>query len=151
MRTKVICSLAVLVLAAGAAPAANPQAAAIQNQIKALKAERAATIAAIRAQFGLVIKGGKIEESVLNREREALAKQERALLALAANEAQKNAIRAQFDPLRAALRTGAKIDAALIKQLKAAQANYVQHVDAIYDAKVAQLQAVLKSMPKGKK
>src|SRR5262245_66514729 len=147
-------SLVVLVGATASLFAENNAVATLRKEIQALRAQEKLTVKAIRAQYDAMIKRDKVAEHILEQERRALAVQEKELLAVATSPEQKEAISAQYETLRAALKADIKLDAKQIEQLRHAEHAHVKHVEAAYNAKVKFLEAeihALEHAPKPKK
>jgi hypothetical protein len=136
----VFCSL---VLAAG-----NPEVTAINEQIKALKAEEKVTLKTVHAWYEGMIKRDKLTAEVLHEERTALKKQEDALLSVAANDAEKAAIKKQYDGIRALLKEDGKLDAAAIRELRALEKAHETTIANAYKSKIQALEALAKAAAK---
>jgi hypothetical protein len=132
---------ALLVLTAGLSAAESPAVAAIHNEIKTLRAQEKAAVHAIHVQFETMIKRDKVTEIVLERERKALHIQEEELVAAAPTKAEKEAIAAHYNELRAMLTGEIHLDANLIARLKKMEHAMVERVEATYHAKIKQLEA----------
>jgi hypothetical protein len=142
-------SAGVVVVACGAALASgNPAADALRQQVKALRAEEKSAVKAVEAQFDSVIRGDRLTEKQLIAQREAVHNQEKQALALATSVAQRDQIRAQFDPLRKGLSGQVKLDAGQIAQLRAQKKATVQQIRALYKAKIATLETQIHAMGK---
>lgn len=121
--------------------AANPQVDAINNKIKALKAERTATVNNVHAFYTKFIRRDRFTEEILAAERRALRGQEEQLLAVTTDAKARRAIVAHYESLRGYLRVGGalqEVDIARIRVLRAAHEDYVKNG---YDAQIAYLQA----------
>jgi ribosomal protein L14 len=143
--TRAVCALAVVLVLAAVAPAENPQVAALNNELKVLRAQRDATVKAVKAQYETLIKRGKVTEAVLVAERKALARQEETLLALAQTEADRDAVRLRYDTLRGYLKAETKLDAAVIRQLRAMENTHLDVIKNAYNGKIKTLEAAVKA------
>src|SRR5262245_13364547 len=150
-RLKMVAVVVMLGVAASVSVAENNAVATLRKEIQALRAQEKAAVKAIHAQYDGMIKRDKVEEHVLAQERHALAVQEKELLAVATSPEQKDAIRAQYDKLRAALTAGIKMDAKLIEQLRHAEHAHIKHVEAAFNAKVKMLEAEIHTLEHGSK
>jgi len=150
-RLKMVAAVVVMVGVAASVSAENNAIATLRKEIQALRAQEKAAVKAIHAQYDGMIKRDKVEEHVLAQERHALAVQEKELLAVATSPEQKDAIRAQYDKLRAALTAGIKMDAKLIEQLRHAEHAHIKHVEAAFNAKVKMLEAEIHALEHGPK
>lgn len=144
-RSVVIAFGALALLTAGIAAAESAAVANLKKEIAALKAEEKVVTKAIHAQYDAMINRDKISEKVLEQERAAIHKQEKNLLAVAQTEAEKKAIRAQYDEIRGVLTTDIRIDAKLIERLRAMRHAHIKHVEAAYAGKIKFLESELHS------
>jgi hypothetical protein len=143
IRTLTLAALGLALVAGQAAAADNPQVTALKNEIKTIKAQKEATIKAIKESYAPVIRRDRFVEEELIILRKALLREEEALLAIATSEADKVAIHELYDSIRAILRVDTKIDASIIRKLHEMESNQVKLVRAQYDAKIKQLEAAL--------
>src|SRR5262245_34005205 len=144
MRLKLAGSLLGILVLSAAVLAENPQAASLRQQIDSLKAQKKATDKTLHAWYEGFIKRDKLSEEILIAERKALGAQEQELLGLATNDADREAVHLHFDGLRAYLKAGARLDAAVIRELRHLEKAHVNHVDTVYKAKIAELEAAHK-------
>jgi hypothetical protein len=129
----------------------NPQVKAINEEIKVLKADEKVTLKTIHAWYEAFIKRDKLTAEIVLEERKILAKQEEALLAVAASDADRKVVRAHYDALRAILRVDGKIDAVVIKELRRLEKVHETYVADVYKAKFLYLEAAAKEAAKLKK
>src|SRR5437764_1171478 len=90
-------------IATNVTAAENPQVTALHNEIKALRVQEKAVLKTIHAWYESFIKRDKLTEAILIEERKAIHRQEEELLAMASTQEDRDAIRAQYDTLRAIL------------------------------------------------
>jgi hypothetical protein len=123
----------------------NAQVKAIHEEIKLLRAEEKVTLKTIHAWYESFIKRDKLTAEVVLEERKILAKQEEALLSVATTAADRKAIRAHYDTLRAILRADNKIDAEVIRELRRLEKAHETYVRDVYKAKILTLEAAAKA------
>jgi hypothetical protein len=148
-------SLVVLgVVCVVASRANNPEVTAIHEQIKALRAEEKVTVKAIHDWYEGLIKRDKLTAEVLREERNALKKQEDALLSVAATKEARAAIKEHYDKIRALLREDSKLDAEAIRELRRLEKAHETAVANAYKSKILMLEELAKAAaaaPKPKK
>jgi len=151
-RLKMAAAMVVLMgAAASVSVAENNAVATLRKEIQALRAQEKAAVKGIHAQYDGMIKRDRVAEQVLAQERHALAVQEKELLAVATTPEQKEAIRVQYESLRAALKADIKMDEKLIAQLRHAEHAHIKHVEAAFNAKVKMLEAEIHALEHGPK
>jgi len=138
---RVLASLVVLGVACGVGAAAeNPQVAAIHEKIKELRAAEKVTLKEIHAWYESFIKRDKFTAEVMREERKVLKAQEDALLAVATTNDARDAIRKQYESMRAFLKEDIKLDAAAIRELRALEKAHETHVATSYKAAILALE-----------
>jgi uncharacterized protein involved in exopolysaccharide biosynthesis len=133
------------------AAAENPEIKALHKQIEVLRAQEKATVQAVRTRYETAIKGERLSEEVLARERKALAQQESDLLSVASTQEDKDVIRNRYETLRSALFNGIKIDSKQIAALRAEENALSKVISASYRAKIRELEAAIKVLEKAPK
>ncbi len=136
----VLAALVVLGVACGVGAAAeNPQVAAIHEKIKELRAQEKVVLKEVHAWYEGFIKRDKVTEEVMREDRRVLKAQEDSLLAVATTEEARAAIRKQFESMRALLRVDIKIDAEVIRELRALEKSHEKYIADNYKAAVLAL------------
>jgi hypothetical protein len=144
--------ISAFVLCAGVVAAAeNPEIKALHKQIEVLRAQEKATLQAVRVRYETAVKGERLSEEVLARERKALAQQESDLLSVASTQEDKDAIRNRYETLRSALFNGIKIDSKQIATLRAEENALTKVISASYRAKIREIEAAIKMVEKAPK
>jgi hypothetical protein len=136
---------ALALLTAGIAAAESATVSNLKKEIAALKAEEKVVTKAIHAQYDAMINRDKVTEKILEQERAAVHRQEKQLLAVAQTDAERKAIRAQYDEIRALLTLDIKLDAKTIERLRAMRHAHIKHVEAAYNGKIKFLESELHS------
>jgi hypothetical protein len=142
--------------ASQAAKPASPQAGAraekaavikqLRQEIKVLKEEEKAAIKIVQGQFQPLISGNQLTEKEVQEIRNALGKQQKVALAMTTDPAKRKVIRAEFDAVRALLRTDGKLEKAQIKQLKEQEKTVIFHIKGAYGARIQALEANLHAL-----
>jgi hypothetical protein len=135
----------------GLAGAGETPAKAIHEQIKELKVQEKAALKVVHEWYTQFMKHDRLDEKVIERERQALRAQEAALLKVALVEADRKAIRAHFDDLVAMLKVGHRLDQAQFAQLKVMRQAHETYVRAAYRSQIQHLEMQAKAAAKGKK
>ncbi|HEV3447605.1 MAG TPA: hypothetical protein VG099_23415 [Gemmataceae bacterium] len=154
MRCTIASALLVVFAGTGLIRANGPASAeidAMRKQVKYLKAQESAVVKAVKARYHAAISQTHRTEEVLAAERRALGKEESELLGFATTQADKDKIHAQYDQLRATLRTDVKIDSKMIAAMRTQESAAVKQVQNAYRAQVKVLEAQIKSLEQANK
>ncbi len=146
-----LCIAVLALFVQGAALAKNPELDALRQQVKVLRAEKTAVLKALKAQYQAIIAPEKLNEKQLTAQRKALDQQERQTLALTNSAQERTAIREQYKVLRHALVNQGKLDAHVVAELRAQEKVQVKQVTALYNAKIAELNNLIRAGSKGGK
>jgi hypothetical protein len=122
------------------------QLASLRNQVKALERQRRETAQAIKARYGMLIRGDRGSEAVVKKEAALLKQQEAALLALATNEAQREGIQSKFGMMLKILNGETKVDDRLIAHLQVEEQALIGQVNGLYQTRINQLNAEIQSL-----
>jgi len=150
-RLSFVASLSALVLFVAGASAENPQIKGLQNQVRELKAQKAAIKKAIEAHYDSLIRRDKLSEKELEVLRHQIHEQEEAMLAHATTEEQRAAIHARFDEMRHFLSHDVHIDQHQIDRLRAMRHEHIEHVEHMIDARIHALEAEIHALEHQKK
>jgi hypothetical protein len=149
MRCTIASALVVVFAGTGLVRANGPASAeidALRKQVKYLKAQESAVVKAVKARYHAAISQTHRTEEVLAAERRALGKEESELLGFATTQAEKDKIHAQYDQLRATLRTDIKIDSKMITAMREQETVAVKQVQTAYRAQVKAVEAQIKAL-----
>ena len=122
------------------------QLASLRNQVKALERQRRETAQAIKARYGMLIRGDRGSEAVIKKEAALLKQQENALLALTTNEAQREGIQSKFGMMLKILNGETKLDDRLIAQLQVEEQALIGQVNNLFQTRINQLNAEIQSV-----
>jgi hypothetical protein len=124
--------------------ASNPQVDALRQQVKVLRAEQKVVVKVIEARYEKVIQSGKLGEKELAAEKRILREQEKSYLALGGTAEQQNTIRDEYRLLQGVLSGDIHVDAAIISKLRAQKSAHTKLVSALYKAKIAELDNLIR-------
>jgi hypothetical protein len=132
----------------GRAPAGDsPLVQALKQQVKELKAQKDATLKVLHAQYDAVINETKQNDAQLAAARHTLF-QEKGVLAAGDSSADSKALQGNMETLRQAMSGQMTLDAAARGKLRAKRNEHVRLIGAVFDAKIKELEAAIKSAPK---
>jgi hypothetical protein len=134
----------VALIVPGLVLASNRQGDALRQQVKALRQEERTVVKAIRTQYESVVNMAKLDASQVTALRKALRAQENQYLTLTSNSQQRANIIAQYDYLRKVLAGEHKLDATVIHQLRQRESAHVKLVSALYKAKIAEMDNLIR-------
>ena len=136
--------VALLGAATSAVLASNPAVDQIRAQIRALRNEERAVVKNIEASYDSIVRRDRLAEHQLIALRRALKQQEEQYLAIASTPQEREQIRAQFESLRKALLGEIRMDANLIHQLRTQEHAQIRLVQALYRARIAELENMIR-------
>src|SRR5262249_2347486 len=116
-------------------------------EVKTLERQKKEMLKAIKERYGMLLGRDRQSEAVLKRERTLLKEQQAALIALATTDAQREAIRSRFQLLFRVLTGEIQMDDQLITQLQAEGQAMARQVNALFQARIDQLNADMRATP----
>lgn len=145
MCRQLVLSCLVLILVVPAVTwAGNPQVNAIRTEIRLLREQEKVTIALIRGYYRSIIGFEKLDERGRQLLRRNLVAGERQSLALAKTAKQKEQIRSYFRPMNRVLSGQIRLDAGVIRTLRAAETVHTRFVRFLYQAAIVELEQVIR-------
>jgi hypothetical protein len=134
----------------GIARAGNPEVDVLRQQIKTLREEEKATIKYIRETYKAIIANKRLDEHERAGLRKKLADEERQSLSLATGKDQKEKIRSNYGNLRKLLMGEMRLDTGAIRQLHEQETEHIRNVQAVYKAKILELEEAIKAATQAK-
>ncbi|HKB42640.1 MAG TPA: hypothetical protein VKD72_39795 [Gemmataceae bacterium] len=119
---------------------ARPGVTALRNQVRSLKKEEEVTIKAVQARYKAIKRRDRLTEQELKFERAEIKKQEDVALALASSATEREAIRMNYDAMRAQLTAGVRLGEREIRMLDGQERAQIQQIKALYASRIKQLE-----------